>query len=94
MNSLPKVFPGKIDRDISNEQMIFRTDSSDDNKKININDIDLLLRKHIAGVRLIVITNNKEYNVVVISKTDRELLTMDNVKIPINDIKYIKKASD
>lgn len=95
MERLPKVFANPIKHDINNTQKSFR--SSDNNGIINNTittyDIDRILNSntHIFRSKVKLLINNTYQERIIVSRNNDYLITIDNEKIPIKDIKSIEK---
>lgn len=88
MNRLPKVFVNPIDKTINNEQKYFRSDENT-NKAVNISDIDSLLNSNRHIYRSRVRINGVEK--IIIKRVGDYLLTIDNEKINISDIRSFEE---
>lgn len=96
MNELPKVFVNPIDHKINNTQDIFRSDNKypeyNLNKKVTIKDVDNILNsnRHVFRSHVKVLIGNSYKDITIISRQGNFLITIDNEKIPIDDIKSIE----
>lgn len=94
MDKLPRVFVNKIDHEIKNDQETFKSfdHRSLNNENVNLKDIDRILNtnKYIAGANVLVETENDSINCKIISRTNNEIITIDNKRIPISKIKRIE----
>ncbi|MBR5662980.1 MAG: hypothetical protein IKX00_05010 [Bacilli bacterium] len=83
MNKLPKVFANPINKDIINEQKLYRSDRKN-SSTVSINEIDNLLNsnRHIYRSKVKI---NGEVK-VIIKRVGDYLLAIDNEKINIHDI--------
>ena len=90
MSELPSVFQNKIDHDINTSQNVYHRNMNED-RSINLNDIfkgsNFIYKKRVD----IYLKDNKVLTKDIISKTDKYLITIDNEKILIDDIKDIKE---
>ena len=87
MNELPKVYANPIDHDINNEQKYYRSDTVYNG--ISINDIDKALKNsdYIYRVRVKMLIGGEYVIKIIIKRVNDYLLTIDNEKIPIKEIK-------
>ena len=87
MEKKPKIF--------QNNKIVTKTNSRtsySDNTKINAyEELNRIFKnnKKICGIELEIITNKKKYKEKIITKTDNFLLTNNNEKIYIKDIKNV-----
>ena len=92
MDKLPRVYQNKIDHDINCGQDSFYSQNSfsSNHRSIKVNDIftgiDFIYKKRVE----ITLNNNMILVKDIVSKNDKYLITIDNEKILINDIKDIK----
>ena len=86
MKDLPKVFASPINKEINNEQKYYRSDEK--NSSVSIYDIDKVLNSNKYLFRSKVKINGEIKT--VIKRVNNYLLTIDNEKININDIKKIE----
>ena len=92
MDKLPRVYQNKIDHDINCGQDSFYSQNnfSSNHRSIKVNDIfkgiDFIYKKRVE----ITLNNNMVLVKDIVSKNDKYLITIDNEKILINDIKDIK----
>lgn len=85
MKELPKIFANKIDN-IKNNKTV-----SKENEKIDIKSkIDELFQDKELYKKDLLITTDKEYVKRILLKKDNYLISMQNEKINIDDIKDIK----
>ena len=85
MKELPKIFANKIDN-IKNNKTVSR-----ENEKIDIKSkIDELFQDKELYKKDLLITTDKEYVKRILLKKDNYLISMQNEKINIDDIKDIK----
>jgi len=92
MDKLPRVYQNKIDYDINCGQDSFYSQNSfsSNHRSIKVNDIfkgiDFIYKKRVE----ITLNNNMVLVKDIVSKNDKYLITIDNEKILINDIKDIR----
>ena len=91
---LPNVFANPIGKKLNNVQDVF---NSGKNKILEQLDIEtkiegiLSSRDHVYRSNVLIITEDEEYEKVIIGRTGKFLLTIDGEKIPLVKIKDIKK---
>lgn len=93
MNKLPKVFANNICKDLNNEQKVFKSgDNMLRNEPVSISDIDRILNsnRHIYGSKVRIYNGSGYEDKVIISRNNNYLITIDNEKIRINNIKKIE----
>lgn len=98
MEKLPKVFVNPINHDVDNYQKIYVSSSKLDRnyhseEKNIVKTIDNILgsSRHIYRTKVrIVLNDNKEREILIISRTKDYIITIDNERINIDDIKDIK----
>lgn len=94
MNKLPKVYASPIKHNIQNEQKYFRSNSSYNTYNNDVRkDIDKILNnnKHIYRSKVLINLNGKLIEKTIVSRKGDYLITIDNEKILIDDIKLIKE---
>ena len=94
MDKLPRVFVNPINHYIDNEQKAY-TSFDREVKKENINiskEIDKLLRStnHITKTKLRIYTSSFVKDIFLVSRSNNYIITIDNEKIKIDDIKKIE----
>ena len=95
LKKLPKIYQNDINKKISNNKVMCYVEEVED---ININKEkveDTLSHVfaglgHVYNTRVIIETKDKTYDTSLISKNKKELITIDNDVIKIDDIKKIK----
>lgn len=87
---LPKIYAVKIDKDINNDMQTYYGSLKNDIKG-NVN-IDNKINKIFASKDfvykkdVVIITKNSKLKKTIVGKNDKQLLTLDNTTININDI--------
>lgn len=95
MEKLPSVYVNPINKKINNEQETYRStnkgESNKNNESISFEELNKILNeKHTFIVNVNVLINN-EYESIKVLKINKDyLLTIDNLKIPLNVIKDMK----
>lgn len=99
MKKLPKIYQNKIDKNIFNNKEKCYVET---NKHIgeSADEMDISLDEVFSGlgysynIPLIIKTKEKEYKTSLIAKTKKNIVTIDNEVIPINEIISIKKKKN
>lgn len=99
MKKLPKIYQNKIDKNIFNNKEKCYVET---NKHIgeSADEMDISLDEVFSGlgysynIPLIIKTIEKEYKTSLIAKTKKNIVTIDNEVIPINEIISIKKKKN
>lgn len=92
MNKLPKVFANPINKNINNEQTNYRSYKDYSNREgISNLDVDRILNsnKHIFRSKVRILLNDNYVKKTIISRNGDYIITIDNEKIPIKNIKSI-----
>lgn len=92
MNKLPKVFANPINKKINNEQTNYRSYKDYSNRDgISNLDVDRILNsnKHIFRSKVRILLNDNYFKKTIISRNGDYIITIDNEKIPIKNIKSI-----
>ena len=90
-NKLPKVFVNKIDKELKINQ---ESTISSSYTSVNLDEIIEDKAKYLFNHRyLITLKNNTTLEDSIISKQNNKILTLDNHKIAINDIKSITEIT-
>ena len=90
-NKLPKVFANKIDKELNINQ---ESTISSSYNYVNLDEILDDKDKYLFNHRyLITLKNNTTLEDSIISKQNNKILTLDNHKIAINDIKSITEIT-
>ena len=93
---LPKVYVNPIDHDLrNNEEISFHSNI----KPIINNEINISKKiteifassTHVYKSKVHIITDNDEFDTIIVGKTNNELLTLNGEKIAIDNIKNIEK---
>jgi hypothetical protein len=103
---LPKIFENKINKRINNNEVISKSYENSENnnstpiKKKNIKDNKTIEKKikdilnskeYIYRIPVIIKTKEEEYKTKIIGKNNKNIITIDNQLIKIEDILDIKK---
>ena len=97
---LPKVFAGKINEELQNDQEVFYSDNANvvsnkvkENKNLSVESkINRIFNSpnYIYKKEVLIKLNDKTIKKVIIGRTNNSLLTFDNNVINIKDIKDIE----
>ena len=91
MDKLPKVYVNPIDKNIDNEQKTFASfdkRSLNNEKRISVRNIDEILNSnhHIYRTVVRVTTISDVIICKIVGRTNNEIITIDNTRIPISNI--------
>mgnify|MGYP007069953061 CR=1 FL=1 len=90
MKKLPTIYKQEYKSFHNNQKICYVTNQDEIENKVNM-IFDAL--GPIQYKKIFIQTTTKEYNTYIINKTDKELITIQNEKIPIQDIISIKRIS-
>ena len=99
MKKLPKIYQNKIDKNIFNnkERCYVETrnyiEETNEESNISLDEVFSGLG-YSYNISLIIKTKEKEYNTSLIAKTKKNIITIDNEVIPIDEIISIKKKKN
>lgn len=94
MKKLPRIYHDEIDTKIKNNRQMCYVEEVDDlniNKEEVLNTLSRVFAGlgHVYNTNVIIETKDKTYDTSLISKNKKELITIDNEIIKIDDIKRI-----
>lgn len=97
MKKLPEIYKNNINKKISNNKKVcYLKNINEKEEVIENNDIEDVLSKIFSGlgysynIPVLIETKTNKYETSLITKTKRNLVTIDNDIIPINEIINIK----
>ena len=99
MKKLPKIYQNKIDKNIFNNKEKCYVETNGYIEESN-NEINISLDEVFSGlgysynIPLIIKTKEKEFKTSLIAKTKKNIVTIDNEVIPIDEIISIKKKKN
>lgn len=99
IKKLPKIYQNHIDKKINNNREMFCSFSLKEKNNINNEDIELLLdglfngKRNVYNIPVIIKTIKKTYDTFLVARNSSYILTIDQEKIPINDIVSIKRKN-
>ena len=98
MKRLPKIYQNSIDKKIRNNKVVTYVDNSFSGMSRE-NNVEMSLDEIFSGfgysynIPVIIKTTNKTYDTSLVTRTEYNVVTLDNDLIPISQIISIKRKS-
>lgn len=94
IKKLPKIYQNEINKHINNNKKIHKINNKDIECNYLVKDVlDSIFntKGYVFNKEVIIKTNDNLYDTYIVSKNNNYLLTIDNDKIDIDDILYMKR---